>query len=219
MTSFGVVARIRRVVTEKRKLEAIRKGETPPKREKVGHTGTLDPFATGLLIVMTGKDTKKCQEYLKKDKCYEATIRLGQTSTTGDPEGEIMEISGKAPTAKEVENAVKVFQGKITQKLPTYSAVKVDGERAYKLARKGVEVEMPEREVEIYEIKVIEYNYPELKIFAHVSSGTYIRTLGEDIGEKLGVGGYLTALRRTKIGIHGIENAEELDVLMEKLAK
>ena len=219
MTSFGVVARLRRVVTEKRKIEAIRKGETPPKREKVGHTGTLDPFATGLLIVMTGKDTKKCQEYLKKDKTYEATICLGKTSTTGDVEGEITEISEVKPSKAEVEKAVQSYQGKITQKLPAYSAVKVDGERAYKLARRGVEVEMPEREVEVYAIEVLDYNYPELKIRAHVSSGTYIRTLGEDIGKKLGVGGYLTALRRTKTGIYGIENAEELDVLMEKLAK
>ncbi len=219
MTSFGVVARIRRIVTEKRRIEAIRRGETPPKKEKVGHTGTLDPFATGLLIVMTGKDTKRCQEFLKKDKCYEATICLGKTSTTGDPEGEIMEVSKVEPSMEEIDKTVNLFRGKITQKLPVFSAVKVDGERAYKLARKGVEVEMPEREVEIYDIKVLDYNYPELKIWAHVSSGTYIRTLGEDIGKRLGVGGYLTQLRRTKIGIYDIEIAEKLDVLMQKLAE
>lgn len=212
ITSFGAVARIRRVLTKKRRAEALENGETPPKRVKVGHTGTLDPFATGLLIIMTEKDTKKCQDFLKLDKTYEAAIHLGQISTTGDPEGKITDVSAKIPSKTEVETAVNSFQGKITQKLPAFSAVKIHGERAYKLARKGIEVEMPEREVEIYKIEVLDYQYPELKICAHVSSGTYIRTLGEDIGTKLGTGAYLTALRRTKIGEYSVTQAKKLDI-------
>lgn len=243
MTSFGVVARVRRVLTERARAEAIQRGETPPKRVRVGHTGTLDPFATGLLILMTGKDTRRCQEFLKLDKEYEATIRLGATSTTGDPEGEITETSEEElreglaearkadladgmsladeansndfiPTEEEVKKVVQSFQGKITQKLPIYSAVKVNGERAYRLARKGVEVEMPEREAEIYKNEVVEYAWPELKIRAHVSSGTYIRTLGEDIGKKLGVGGYLTALRRTRVGKYSVAETIKLEEAM-----
>ena len=217
LTSFGVVARLRRVLTEKRRAEMIAKGETPPKRLKVGHTGTLDPFATGLLIIMTEKDTKKCQSLLKLDKVYEATLCLGKVSTTGDPEGEITDISPKIPTLAEVNAVVQSFQGKITQKLPAFSAVKINGCRAYDLARKGVAVDMPERAVEIYSIEVLDYNYPELKIRTHVSSGTYIRTLGEDIGQKLGTGAYLTALRRTQIGNFSVNDAKRLDELMEKL--
>lgn len=211
ITSFGVVARIRRILTEQRRAEALKKGETPPKRVKVGHTGTLDPFATGLLILMTDKDTKKCHEFLKLDKEYEATIHLGQTSTTGDPEGEITNTSDKQPSHKEIEQAVQSFRGKITQKLPTFSAVKVNGERAYRLARKGIAVDMPSREVEIYDIEILDYTYPDLKIRAHVSSGTYIRTLGEDIGQKLGTGAYLTTLRRTKIGDLSVADATCLE--------
>ena len=217
MTSFGIVARVRRILTERARQEAEARGLTPPKRVKVGHTGTLDPFATGLLILMTGKDTKRCQEFLKLDKEYEATIRLGATSTTGDPEGEITEREVEASSEEMVKKVVQSFQGQITQKLPVYSAVKVNGERAYRLARKGVEVEIPEREVEIYEIEVLAYEWPVLKIRAHVSSGTYIRTLGEDIGAQLGVGGYLTELRRTKVGRYQIEEALGLEEAMKAI--
>ena len=216
ITSFGVVARVRRVLTERKRIEAVAKGLMPPKRVKVGHTGTLDPFATGLLILMTEKDTKRCQEFLKLDKMYEATIRLGATSTTGDPEGEINIAFPETWTDLKVEEVVRSFQGKIRQKLPVYSAVKVNGERAYRLARKGIEVEMPEREVEVYEIEVLDYKWPYLKIRAHVSSGTYIRTLGEDIGERLGVGGYLTELRRTQVGKYRVEDAMMLEKVLKK---
>ena len=225
MSSFGVVVRVRRVLTEQARAEAMRKGLTPPKRVKVGHTGTLDPFATGLLILMTGKDTKRCGEFLKLDKRYEATVRLGATSSTGDPEGEITERvmgdSGAAGAAKipdldTVKEAVRSFQGKTRQKVPAYSAVRINGRRAYELARKGIRAEMPEREVEIYEIEIVEYAWPDLKISCHVSSGTYIRALGEDIGEKLGTGGYLTELRRIAIGKYDVRNAKELDSFIAK---
>jgi len=207
MSSFGVVARVRRVLS----MAAGHK-------VKVGHTGTLDPFATGLLILLVGKGTKRSNEFLKLDKWYEATVRLGATSSTGDIEGEIQNTpNAVAPEAADVERVVKQFIGEIEQRVPAFSAVKINGERAYKLARKGVDVEMPVRKVTIYEIQVLDYAWPELKIRCHVSSGTYIRTLGEDIGAALGVGGYLTALRRTQVGNHKIEDAKELDEWMSEV--
>lgn len=206
VTSFGVVARVRRILSEK-----------AGKRAKVGHTGTLDPFATGLLILLVGKGTKRSNEFLKLDKWYEATIRLGATSTTGDPEGEIAYKEGiSEPDYEVVKKVVQSFQGEILQRVPSFSAVKIDGERAYKLARKGVKVEMPTRKVEIFSIEILDYGWPELKIRCHVSSGTYIRTLGEDIGEKLATGGYLTELRRTKVGKYRVEDAVLLETFMKK---
>ncbi len=205
MSSFGVVARVRRVLSEK-----------AGKKVKVGHTGTLDPFATGLLILLVGKGTKRSNEFLKLDKWYEATIRLGAKSTTGDPEGEISVFDVPEPDFEEVKKVVQSFQGKIQQRVPNFSAVKINGQRAYKLAREGKEVEMPVREVEIFQIEILDYKWPELKIRCHVSSGTYIRTLGEDIGEKLGVGGYLTQLRRTKVGEYSVRDAIFLDEFMRE---
>lgn len=205
ISSFGVVARVRRHLS----LEAGHK-------VKVGHTGTLDPFATGLLILLAGKATKMSNDFLKKDKTYEATICLGKTSSTGDPEGEITPYKDEeiiAPTLEEVKKTVQSFVGEIEQKVPQFSAVKINGERAYKLARAGKDFETPTRKIKIYNIEILEYNWPELKIRCDVSSGTYIRTLGEDIGEKLGVGGYLTALRRTKIDKFSVENAIKLEEL------
>lgn len=199
MTSFGVVARIRRVLTR----QAGRK-------VKVGHTGTLDPFATGLMILVTGNECKNAGTYTKLDKVYEATIRLGQTSTTGDPEGDITDVSTTVPTLEHVLEAAKGFTGEITQRPPIYSAIKVGGERAYKLAREGKEVEIPLRQVMIYSLDVIEYAYPNIRIRTHVSSGTYIRTLAADIGDVLGTGAYCTQLRRTKIADWSVEQAKSL---------
>jgi len=218
ISSFGVVAKVRRQLTEKYGHKI-----------KVGHTGTLDPFATGLLILLTGKMTKKSNEFLKLDKVYEATLKLGFVSTTGDPEGEIQEYlilehteataeyegarpvttgaSDPSPKLSTLESTLQSFVGTITQTPPKFSAIKINGERAYKLARKGKDFEIPSRTVEIYSIEILEYNYPELKIRAHVSSGTYIRTLAEDIGKKLGTGAYLTSLRRIKIGNYDVKDA------------
>ena len=193
MTSFGAVARVRRILSE-------REGH----KVKVGHTGTLDPFATGLLILLAGKATKKAPELTKLDKVYEATIRLGETSTTGDPEGEIT-ISGTAPSRAEIEAIIPQFTGKIQQTPPAFSAIKVNGQRAYKLARAGKAVEIPSRTVEIYSLNILSYDAPELKIRTHVSSGTYIRTLAEDIGKALGCGAYCSELRRTQIADYKIE--------------
>ena len=204
LSSFGVVARVRRRLS----VEA-------GKKVKVGHTGTLDPFATGLLILLANKATKLSNQFLKLDKWYEATICLGKTSTTGDPEGEITEQNTeKVPTLEEVKTVVNQFVGQITQTVPAYSAVKINGQRAYQLARRGEAVSMPTRQIEIYAIEILSYNYPELVIRTHVSSGTYIRTLGEDIGKALGVGAYLTALRRTQVGDYQIKNTVKLSDFM-----
>lgn len=260
MSSFGVVARVRRKLSGKAGYVEV-KGKDGVVREKrkkvkVGHTGTLDPFATGLLLILTGKETKRANEFLKLDKEYVATIRLGATSTTGDIEGEIKPfvssdqssrfsepaasrpvVTGETcfdrsplvaksseqacrlfpvkavtcPSISQVEEGVRSFIGEIEQTVPQYSAVKINGQRAYKLAREGRQVEMPRRKIQIYEIEILRYEWPELTIRCKVSSGTYIRTLGEDIGNKLGVGGYLTALRRTEVGEYRVDNAITLE--------
>ena len=199
LTSFGVVARIRRVLTNQAQ-----------KKVKVGHTGTLDPFATGLMILVIGKECKNAGHYTKLDKVYEATFRLGQTSTTVDPEGEIREVSDRQPSAQEIENAFVQFRGEITQRPPIFSAIKVNGQRAYKLAREGKEVEIPSRQVTVHSLEIVDYSYPELKIRTYVSSGTYIRSLAEDIGTVLGTGAYCTQLRRTKIADWSIDEAQAL---------
>lgn len=196
-TSFDVCAKIRGQI----KAEFRARDEKPTKRQlKVGHAGTLDPFATGLLVILLGDATRQATEFLKLDKVYEATIYLGQTSSTGDPEGKITNISDSQPSIDEVHVAIKRFVGKIWQRPPAYSAVKIKGQRAYKLARQGKQVEVPLREVTIHSIEIIEYSYPELKIRTHVGSGTYIRTLAEDIGQIIGVGAYCSELRRIQVG-------------------
>lgn len=202
MTSFGVVARVRRVLSQKL-----------GKKVKVGHTGTLDPFATGLMIIVTGKECKNAQNYSKLDKVYETTIHLGQTSTTGDPEGELTAISGRQPPKEEIEATLKKFTGKIQQQPPAFSAIKINGQRAYKLARKGETVEMPTREVEVYSLELIDYVYPELKIRTRVSSGTYIRSLAEDIGKVLKTGAYCSELRRISISNWRLKDSKTLSEL------
>lgn len=203
ISSFGVVARVRRQLSE----QAGRK-------IKVGHTGTLDPFATGLMILLSGTFTRRAGEFSKLDKVYEATIRLGATSSTGDPEGEITEqLVQDIPSEQQVRQTIKTFLGKITQTPPVFSAIKINGQRAYKLARAGQAVEMPSREVEIYSIELLSYEYPHIKIRAHVSSGTYIRTLAQDIGDLLGTGAYVTKLRRTKVGSYDIDNIETIKII------
>lgn len=196
-TSFDVVAKVRGII----------KHETGVKKPKVGHTGTLDPLATGLLVLCLGSYCKRAQEFTKLDKVYEVTMKLGQTSTTGDEEGEKTVISDKIPTQEAVSAVLKGFTGEIMQTPPPYSAVKVNGQRAYKLAREGKEVVLEPRKVTIYEIRNTKYEYPEVKFTAKVSSGTYIRSLVEDIGKQLGTGAYMSALRRTQIGTFHIQDS------------
>lgn len=219
MSSFGVVARVRQKLSERAgMIEVVGKdGVRRQKRRKVkvGHTGTLDPFATGLLILLAGKETKKANDFLKLDKEYVATVRLGAVSTTGDPEGTITEQDvAQKPNKAAVEKCVQNLVGENWQQVPQFSAVKINGQRAYKLAREGKAVEMPVRKVQIYEIELLEYEWPDLKIRCKVSSGTYIRALGEDIGKALGTGAYVTELRRTQVGNYRIEQAKTLEELM-----
>lgn len=191
-TSFDVVNYVRRMV-------ATVEGKKP-KNCKVGHSGTLDPFATGLLILLVGKEyTRRAGELSKLDKTYEMTMRLGQTSNTGDPEGEITEVSDVVPSIDDIQAALEKFRGHIEQVPPAFSAIKVGGVRAYKLAREGKEVIIEPRAVTIHSLDITSYNYPEVKLICSVSTGTYIRTLVEDIGKLLAVGAYTTVLRRTRI--------------------
>lgn len=185
-TSFDVVAKMRGIMGVK----------------KIGHAGTLDPFATGLLIVLVGKDaTKRQDEYMKQDKEYEATLELGKVSTTGDPEGEISSAGASSTVAQEkIEKVLKKFIGDIEQVPPAHSAIKVNGKKAYELARKGKDVKLKSRKVIIHNIEIIGYSWSFLKIVVTCGSGTYIRSLARDIGEALETGAYLKELRRTKIG-------------------
>ena len=207
-TSFDVVAKIRGHI----RRGYTKQGIKPTKRQlKVGHAGTLDPFATGLLVVLLGDATKKATEFLKLDKVYEAEIILGQESTTGDPEGELTAVSDTKPTTEEVQTVFAAFTGEIRQRPPIFSAIKINGRRAYKLARDGKEVGVPERTVTIHSLELLDYTYPSLKIRTHVGSGTYIRSLAVDIGRALGTGAYCGALRRTRIADWSIDDAEQLN--------
>lgn len=200
LSSFGVVARVRRFLSQQF-----------GKKVKVGHTGTLDPFATGLMILVSGSHTKRASEFSKLDKIYEASFCLGQVSTTGDPEGKIAKLSDRRPTVAQVEEALAKFKGTIKQTPPVYSAIKIDGQRAYKLARAGKSVEMPARTVKIKSIKLLDYGYPKVRIVCKVSSGTYVRTLVQDIGVTLQTGAYTTSLRRLAVGEFNVEDAKKLE--------
>lgn len=201
ISSFGVVATARRVLTNYygRKI-------------KVGHTGTLDPFATGLIILVIGKECKNANAYSKLDKSYDAEITLGKTSSTGDPEGELTDSysDSQTPDIKNISEILESFTGVIRQTPPKFSAIKIGGQRAYKLARSGSEFIIPDREVTIFSLEIIDYSYPVLSIRTKVSSGTYIRSLAEDIGAKLGTGAYCSALRRTTVGKYSIEDSVKL---------
>jgi tRNA pseudouridine55 synthase len=200
MSSFGVVARVRGGLSR-----------IAGKKVKVGHTGTLDPFATGLMIIVVGEYCKRASEFSKLDKSYQAVIQLGQTSSTGDPEGEITPVDDRQPTEPDIETALQAFRGSIIQTPPAFSAIKINGQRAYKLAREGKTVEMPSREIAIYQLEIARYEYPTLEISCDVSSGTYIRTLAQDIGTKLGTGAYTQELRRTKVGKWDVADAVDLE--------
>lgn len=199
-TSFDVVAKIRNTL----------KKDTGTK-VKVGHTGTLDPLATGLLVIVVGNYCKRAQEFFKLDKSYEVTMKLGETSTTGDDEGEKTHISDEIPSPDRVVKAISGFVGEIQQVPPAFSAIKIDGKRAYKLAREGKEVKLEPRTVTINGITEVKYKYPHITFIADVSSGTYIRSLVQDIGEKLQTGAYMTDLRRSRVGDFDLLDAQQID--------
>jgi len=200
-TSFDVVAKVRGIV----------KKETGIKRYKVGHAGTLDPLATGLLIILVGDYCKRAQEYSKLDKVYKVELTLGQTSTTDDGEGEKTIVSSEKPSESDVEDTIKSFVGEIEQTPPIFSAIKLDGKRAYKLARAGQEVTMRPRLVSIRRIDDITYEYPLVCFNTEVSSGTYIRSLARDIGSHLGVGAYMSNLERTSIDKFSLKDAHSIE--------
>jgi tRNA pseudouridine55 synthase len=192
-------------------------------RAKAGHTGTLDPLASGLLPVCLGEATKFSLPLLDSSKSYRASLRLGWCSSTGDAEGELSEVAPPQFDEKQLNDAVNELTGQIEQIPPMYSAVKVGGRPLYSLARKGVNVERAARRVHIHEFRVTRQTEDSLEIFVTCSKGTYIRVLAEDLGERLGCGAYLTALRRVAIGALDLSEAigfEQLEAasMSERLA-
>lgn len=195
-SSFSIVAQVRR-------LSGIK---------KVGHAGTLDPEAEGLLIVLVGKDyTRQAEKYSKLDKTYKFNIKLGENSTTDDEEGYKEVVSDRKPTLEEIDKVINGLTGEISQTPPVYSAIKIDGQRSYKLARKGEKVEIPARKVNISKLEIVSYKYPLVTLLADVSSGTYIRALARCIGEELGTGAYCTQIVRTRIGEFELSSALAID--------
>lgn len=188
---------------------------------KVGHTGTLDPNATGVLPILLGKGTKISKYLIEHDKEYEVVLQLGVKTTTADEEGEIIEekeVLKESLEQLEIERILKSFIGKIKQMPPKYSAIKVNGRKLYEYARKGQEVEIKPREVEIYNIEItnIQKEKKQIEFKVSCSKGTYIRTLCEDIAEKMRTVGYMKELKRTKVGNFNIEQAITLGQLQEK---
>lgn len=207
-TSFDVVKRIRGALSRRTGLKKL----------KVGHAGTLDPLATGVMTVVTGRATKQIEALQAHTKEYVATIRLGATTPSFDLETEIdAEYPWEHINRPMVEEALKKFVGSIKQVPPAYSACKIDGKRAYKMARKGKEVNIKAKELVIDEIELLDMQMPVIVIRVVCSKGTYIRALARDIGEALGSGGHLTGLRRTRVGDVAVENCLLVEDLMKHL--
>lgn len=201
-TSFDVVNKIRGSIKYHFNIKKI----------KVGHAGTLDPLATGLLIIATGKKTKELQLYQDAPKEYVTTIKLGETTPSFDLETEVNEVfSTKSLTEKDITAVVLGFKGKQKQIPSSYSAKWVNGKRAYEIARKGEKVELKPADIEIYNIEILKINIPYLELQINCSKGTYIRALARDIGKKLNSGGHLTKLKRTKIGKYSVEDSITVD--------
>ncbi len=200
-TSFDVVNYVRRRV-------AAAEGKKP-KNVRVGHTGTLDPLATGLLVLLVGKEyTRRATDLTKLDKSYDVTMKLGEVSSTGDEEGEKTSVSDTVPGEAAILEALQSFEGQIMQVPPVFSAMKINGQRAYKLAREGKEVILEARPVQIYSNELTSYTHPFVKFTSGVGSGTYIRSLVEDLGKALGTGAYMSDLRRTRVGQFDIADAQ-----------
>lgn len=197
------------VVDKVRKITGIK---------QVGHAGTLDPLAKGVLVIGIGKDTKQLNQIVAKEKEYLAEIFLGEFSKTDDAEGEKQKVDGfKIPDLEKVKKTVSSFKGEIMQRPPQYSAVKVSGTPAYKLARKGIEVELKPREVLIKEIEILDYSFPVLKLRVITGPGTYIRSLARDVGKQLKTGAYLSDLERTRVGEFEVNNCLSLEQLAKYL--
>jgi len=193
--------------------DALIKAKRVLNAKKAGHTGTLDPFATGLLPLCFGEATKFSQDLLEADKTYEATVHLGIMTTTGDTEGETIEERPVDVTREAIEAALARFRGPILQVPPMYSALKRDGKALYEYAREGITLEREARPVTIHGLSLIDYTAPFLKILVTCSKGTYVRVLGEDIGAALGCGAHLNALRRVQVGSLSTERMITLEDL------
>ena len=203
-TSHDIVAEVRLALDERH----------------AGHTGTLDPAATGLLVVALGRALKMVAYHEGHDKEYAVTVRLGRRTETDDADGRIVEERDASGVTREaVEAALPRFTGKIRQRPPAYSAVKVDGERAYRMARRGESVELPEREVTISELRLDRFESPLVSLVLRGSKGTYVRSIARDLGAALGCGGSVAQLRRTAVGPFRVENAVRLDQAGEAALK
>lgn len=185
-----------------------------PRKTKIGHAGTLDPFATGVLLLLIGRATKSCEQLMDQPKTYETTIKLGATTETDDPESpEVVTESSSIPAIEDIRGALTSLVGAIEQTPPKFSAIKIGGRRACDRVRDGQTVELKPRTVRVYSIDLLHFEYPFLKLRIDCGRGTYIRAIARDLGETLGVGGYLTQLRRTRIGAFSIDDAKALGVL------
>ena len=193
--------------------DALQRVKRLYRAEKAGHTGTLDPLATGLLPLCFGAATKFSQVSLDADKRYLATLRLGQTTSTGDAEGQLLQQREVAVGRADLDAALLRFTGAIDQVPPMHSALKLDGRALYEYARKGVEVERAPRRVTVHRLEVVDWQADTLVLDVGCSKGTYIRTLAQDLGEQLGCGAHLSALRRTASGALRVEDASTLDAL------
>ena len=203
-TSFDVVKKIKNII----------------KCKKVGHAGTLDPLATGLLIICTGKNTKKINDIQNQDKVYTGEFILGKSTPSHDLETEFNSQKDiKNITSDRIEEVSKRFVGEQLQRPPKFSAVKVNGKRAYEYARDNEEVKIKEKNINIYEFKIIEFNLPNISFKISCTKGTYIRSIARDFGEKLGCGAVLSKLRRTEIGNYNVEDAFKVNDLADKLKK
>jgi tRNA pseudouridine55 synthase len=202
LSSARAVARVKRLL---------------PRGVKIGHAGTLDPFATGVLLLLIGKATRQCERLMDSPKQYEATIKLGATTPTDDPESVATETPGAvAPALDAIIAALPAFTGQITQLPPTFSALKIGGRRAYDLARKGKPVELSPRTVRVDAIELLDYAWPLLRVKIDCGRGTYIRAIARDLGAALGVGGHLTELRRTRVGEFHAADSVTLEQLAEQ---
>jgi tRNA pseudouridine55 synthase len=193
--------------------DALIKAKRVVNAKKAGHTGTLDPFATGLLPLCFGEATKFSQDLLEADKTYDAVVHLGITTTTGDTEGDTVETRPVDVTPEQIEAALARFRGPILQIPPMYSALKRDGKALYEYAREGITLEREARPVTIHKLEMLAYDAPMLSIRVTCSKGTYVRVLGEDIGAELGCGAHLNALRRIQVGALTVDGMVSLEQL------
>jgi tRNA pseudouridine55 synthase len=198
-------------ITSRRVVDRVQRLVRP---DKVGHAGTLDPLACGVLVLGVGQATRLVEYIQEMPKHYSATFLLGRTSTTEDIEGQLTELAGAAPPARDaLDEAARELSGEIAQRPPSFSALKVAGQRAYDLARAGREVELAPRTVRIYRLEIVHYAYPELRLEIECSGGTYVRSLGRDLAERAGTAAVMAALTRTAIGPFTLDDAVPPEVL------